>query len=244
MSTMPNILTQLELTELSLVDRPANPLALAPVFKADLQKGDQMTEEMKNKLKPYLDKGMSEEEAMKAYEEDMKKPLDELKAENERLRKALIEGGFVIKADAIEKKAPVEYIEVKGEKINKADIPAPILKSLEEAQVANREAEVTKRAEKFPNIELDVVKSLVEKGLDEDESLLEFLRAVDAMFGKAMEETGETSVQADMTDPKEKLRNMAKERQAEKGSTYEQAYAEVVKSEEGKAILKSMKKEK
>jgi hypothetical protein len=241
---MPNILTQLELTELSLVDRPANPLALAPVFKADLRKGDQMTEDMKEKLKPYMDKGMSEEEAMKAYEEDMKKALTEaqaLKAENERLRKALIEGGFVIKADSIEKKAPVEYIEVEGEQINKADIPAPILKSLEEAQVAKREAEVAKRAEVFPNIKPEVAKALVEKDLDEDEALLEFLRAVDAMFAKAMEETGETQTDADMVKASDKLEKMAKDYASEHKVSFEKGYAEVLKTKEGKELFKEMK---
>ena len=81
---------------------------------------EKMSDDMKAKLKPYMDKGMSEEEAMKAYENDMKKSADEvetlkaqaeeLKAENERLRKGLLDEGYVIKADAIEKKAPEEFI--------------------------------------------------------------------------------------------------------------------------------------
>ena len=87
---------------------------------------EKMSDDLKAKLKPYMDKGMNEEEAMKAYEAEMKKSeeveIDELdivkaendalKIQNEDLRKALIENGFVIKADSIEKKAEVEYIEV------------------------------------------------------------------------------------------------------------------------------------
>ena len=109
---MPNILTQLELGELSLVDNPANPLAKAPLYKRDSE-GDQM-----------------EQEEMKTLKAD----FDAMKAENERLRKGLIENGFVIKADTIEKKATEEQIEVGGEMVNKSAIPAPVLKALEEAE--------------------------------------------------------------------------------------------------------------
>ena len=78
---------------------------------------EKMSDDMKAKLKPYMDKGMSEDEAMKMYNMDMKKdyqgPLDEVdtikaeldlvKAEADRLSKALEEAGYIVKADAIEK---------------------------------------------------------------------------------------------------------------------------------------------
>ena len=78
---MPNLLKQLELEELSLVDRPANAQAMVSLFKRDTSGEDmseetnveKMSDDMKAKLKPYMDKGMSEEEAMKAYNMDMKK---------------------------------------------------------------------------------------------------------------------------------------------------------------------------
>jgi hypothetical protein len=248
---MPYLLKELELVELSIVDKPANPMAKAPLFKRD-SKGDieemeeeviKMSEDMKAKLKPYMDKGMSAEEAMKAYEEDMKKSADALKVENERLRKALIENEFVIKADSIEKKAPVEYIEVEGEQILKSEIPAPILKRLEQAEIEKAEAEVAKKAEQFSNIKTEVAKKLILKNLLEDEELLEFLRAVDAMFAKAMDEQGETQVNGDMGDPREKIKSLAKAYQAEKGVTYEQAYTQVALTQEGQALVKAMKKE-
>ena len=150
---MANLLKQLELEELSLVDRPANAKAMVSLFKRDNSEEEQMTDnvekmsdDLKAKLKPYMDKGMTEEEAKKAYDEEMKKAdevaaeideMDLLKAENdalkihnEDLRKALIDNGFVIKADSIEKKVEPEYIEYEGEQINKADVPAVILKAL------------------------------------------------------------------------------------------------------------------
>ena len=202
---MPNLLKQLELEELSLVDRPANAQAMVSLYKRDNSNGEpmeheveKMSDDLKAKLKPYMDKGMSEEEAMKMYNMDMKKADDAtaeeleietlkasevaLKEENERLRKSLIDNGYVIKADTIEKKAEPEYVEYDGEQINKADIPAPILKALEEAEVAKADAELTKRAEEaLPNFNLDVAKSLV-KSFAEDETIMEALKGADAVL--------------------------------------------------------------
>src|SRR6056297_3961219 len=177
---------------------------MAPLYKRDTSQGDTMTDttekmadDRKAKLKPYMDKGMSEEEAMKAYENDMKKAdeVETLKAENERLRKALIENEFVIKTDAIEKKAPVEFIEYGGEKINKADVPAPILKALEEAEIEKADATLTKRAEaELPHFKVDVAKKLltaVEK-MDDAEALFEALMAADKAFEDKMQELGKS----------------------------------------------------
>src|SRR6056297_1481661 len=171
---MPTLLENLMLEEVSLVDKGASIGAHVTLFKRDTSEGDNMSEvtkmsdDMKAKLKPYMDKGMSEEEAMKAYENDMKKADDSadeiaaLKAENERLRKGLLDEGYVIKADAIEKKAPEEFIEYGGEQINKADVPAPILKALEEAEIEKADAALTKRAEaELPHFKTEVAKSLL-----------------------------------------------------------------------------------
>ena len=73
---MPNLLKQLELDELSLVDRPANKQAMVSLYKRDNSEGEtmeneveKMSDDMKAKLKPYMYKGMSEDEAMKMYKE-------------------------------------------------------------------------------------------------------------------------------------------------------------------------------
>ena len=237
------------------MDRPANPLAMAPLYKRDSSNGDTMTDktekmsdDMKAKLKPYLDKGMSEDEAMKAYEADMKKSDDEietLKAENERLRKALIENEFVIKADTIEKKAPEEFIEYGGEKINKADVPAPILKALEEAEIEKADAALTKRAEEaLPHFSTDVAKKLlvaVEK-MDEVDMLMEALQAADKAFADKMEEFGKSDVNGEFEDAGEKLDALAKAYEKEHKVTFAKAYAAVTKTDEGKALIKEIYK--
>ena len=254
---MPNLLKQLELEELSLVDRPANAQAMVSLYKRDNSNGEpmehevteKMSDDLKAKLKPYMDKGMSEEEAMKMYNMDMKKAddataeeleIETLKAENERLRKSLIENGYVIKADVIEKKAEPEYVEYDGEQINKADIPAPILKALEEAEVAKADAELTKRAEEaLPNFNIDVAKTLIAK-FDGDETVMEALKGADAVFGESMEEFGKSDADGNFATAQDKLDALVKSYMDEnkiKKSQYAVAYAAVAKTDEGKALI-------
>lgn len=252
---MPNLLKNLELEELSLVDRPANAKAMVSLFKRDnseneekMDNKDKKPEDMKGKLKPYMDKGMSEEEAMKAYQEDMKKAKEEeekkMEAENQRLRKFLIENGFVIKADKIEKKAEEETIEFDGEFVAKSAIPAPVLKALEAAEIEKADVALTKRAqEELPHFDTDVAKQLLKA--DFDEAVMMALKAADAAFEAAMAEVGEAG-QDDLT-AQEQLENLVKSYMDEKQLTkneYAKAYAAVAKTEEGKAlILKTYKGE-
>ena len=253
-----NLLKQLELDELSLVDRPANASAKVALFKRDTEESDmtneveKMSDDLKAKLKPYMDKGMNEEEAMKAYEMDMKKSDEEpvdlsldvlevevetLKAQNEDLRKALIENGFVIKADAIEKKEEVETIEVEGEMVVKSDIPAPVLKALEAAAVEKRQIELRKAAEaELPHFDVEVAMQLLDV-IKEDEKVLEALKGADAAFAAAMDEVGEKAVDADMLDPQSKLDKMVEAHAAEHGVNKYAAFDAISKTAEGKALI-------
>ena len=277
---MPNLLKQLELEELSLVDRPANAQAMVSLFKRDTSgedmseetNVDKMSDDMKAKLKPYMDKGMSEDEAMKAYNMDMMKkseeaPVEEataeveaevavdkadeevaveevdevatLKAENERLRKSLIENGFIIRAEAIEKKAEVEMIEVEGEMVAKCDIPAPVLKALEAAAVEKADIALTKRAEaELPHFDLNVAKGILKFDLDEE--IMAALKAADKLFESTMNEIGKSAAEGELTSASEKLDNLVKAYMAEnnlKKSQYATAYAAVAKTDEGKALI-------
>jgi DNA repair exonuclease SbcCD ATPase subunit len=223
---LPNELINLTLTELSLVDVPANPLAVAPIFKAVTNTGEKMTKETKET--------QAEVEALAKAQAD----VEALKAENERLRKGLLDAGYVIKADAIEKKAAPEFIEYEGEKVNKSDIPQVILKRLEAMEVEKREADVAKKAEQtFPNLKTDLAVALVKA--DFAEELMSALAALDSMMGEQMEEIGKSnSVDGDMSNPTEKLNSLAKKYAEENATTFAKGYAAVVKTDAGKALIK------
>lgn len=263
-----NLLKQLELDELSLVDRPANASAKVALYKRDnseeetMEKAYKMTEEQEKnldnlppavraKIRENMDKGMNYDEAMKMAEEDMKKSDDEvdlsldvleaevesLKSDNERLRKSLIENGFVIKAESVEKKEEVETIEVSGEMVVKSDIPEPVLKALEEAAVEKRQSELRKSAEaELPHFDVEVAMQLLDvvKG---DEKVLEALKGADAAFAAAMDEVGEKSVDADMLDPQTKLDKMVEAHAAEHGVNKYTAFDAISKTAEGKALI-------
>jgi hypothetical protein len=253
----------LQLEELSLVDRPANAQAMVSLFKRDnSEEVEKMSDEMEAKVKAYMkEKACGRDEAMKAlgYKDTMKADevevdvealkadVERLRADNERLQKALIEDGYVITAEAVEKKAPVDMIEVEGEMVAKADIPAPVLKALEAAEVAKKEHEIekadialTKKAEEvLPHFDVAVAKSLL-KSFSEEEAIMEALKAADAAFAAAMEEFGKSDVDGEFATSADKLDALVKRYMDEnqlKKSEYAKAYAAVAKTDEGKSLI-------
>lgn len=268
---MPNLLKKLQLTELSLVDRPANAQAMVSLFKRDTSEEEltKMTDDMEAKVKAYMDKeGATRADAMKKFGYDLEKseevaevaeeaevdkadevaeevnPLEAevaaLKAENETLRKGLIDEGYIIKADAIEKKAEVEMMDIEGEMVVKSDIPAPVLKALEAATLEKADIELTKRAgEALPHFATDVAKSLVAK-FYEDEAIMVALKAADAAFEAAMQEFGKSDVDGEFATSADKLDALVKSYMDEnqlKKSEFAKAYAAVAKTESGKALI-------
>ena len=260
---MPNLLKNLQLEELSLVDRPANAQAMVSLFKRDNSQEDieKMDAKMKAKVKAYMTaNNCSEDEAMKACGADMKKSdetvseietlkadLELAKAENERLSKSLIEAGYVIKADVIEKKAEVETIEVGGELVVKSDIPAPVLKALEAAEVAKKQHEIEKAdieltksaAEVLPNFAVDVAKSLL-KSFSEDAAVVAALKDADPVFGAKMDEVGKADVNGQFANATEEMNALVKsymDANSIKKSDYAKAYAAVAKTDAGKSLI-------
>ena len=228
-----------------------------------------MTDEMEAKIKAYMEeKACGKEDAMKALGYDMMKseeeaveapeaaaevdkaeeaPVEEvsdevetLKAENERLRKGLIDNGYVIKAEAIEKKAEVEMMDIEGEMVVKSDIPAPVLKALEAAAIEKADIALTKRAgEALPHFDVAVAKALVEK-FYEDEAIMAALKAADAAFDAAMQEFGKSDVDGEFATSADKLDALVKSYMDDnqlKKSEYAKAYAAVAKTDEGKTLI-------
>ena len=252
-------LLELQLEELSLVDRPANAEAMVTLFKRDDTQQEEvtkMTDEQDAKVKAYMEKhSCGKGEAMKALGYDVEKseeadPAEELsaeietlKAENERLRKGLIEEGYVIKAETIEKKAAEEFVEYEGEQINKADIPAPILKALEAAEIEKADVALTKKAEEtLPHFSVEAAKGLLSavSKMDEVDMLMEALAAADKAFADKMEEFGKADVDGEFSSASDKVEHMVKSHMEEHGLTkkdYAKAYAAVAKTEEGKSLI-------
>ena len=228
-----------------------------------------MTDEMEAKVKAYMEeKACGKPDAMKALGYDMMKseeeaveapeaaaevdkaeeaPVEEvsdevetLKAENERLRKGLIDNGYVIKAEAIEKKAEVEMMDIEGEMVVKSDIPAPVLKALEAAAIEKADIALTKRAgEALPHFDVDVAKALVEK-FYEDEAIMAALKAADAAFDAAMQEFGKSDVDGEFATSADKLDALVKSYMDDnqlKKSEFAKAYAAVAKTDEGKTLI-------
>lgn len=277
---MTNMLLDLELDELSLVDRPANKSATICLVKRDTQMEDmekQYDSYLDERKGYYMEKGMEEAEAMKMAQEDLDKMSEEekkelmarlgksdeadveaeiaqddlflaeveaLKSEVARLTKALEENGFTVSEQEVEKAAEVEYVEVAGEQVVKSDIPAPVLKALEDAQIEKAQAELRKRAgEILPNFDNEIAASLL--AVAKEDAMVEALKAADAALGASMKEIGESSVEADMASPTDKLDSMVKSYMDEndlRKSQYALGYAAVAKTDEGKALIKQLYK--
>jgi len=276
---LPNLLKKLQLTELSLVDRPANAQAMVSLFKRDTSEEEltKMTDEMEAKVKAYMDeKGATREDAMKSFGYDMEKAeevteevaeevteevtekaeevaeevvseidtlkadLERLNAENQHLRKGLIDEGYTIRADSIEKKAPVETMSFEGVDVNKSDIPAPVLKALEEAAFVKADAELTKSAGAIlPHFAEGAAKTLL-KSFSEDEAIMEMLKAADAAFEASMQEFGKSDVDGEFASSTDKLDSLVKSYMDEnqlKKSEFAKAYAAVAKTDAGKSLI-------
>jgi hypothetical protein len=168
-----------------------------------------------------------------------KSEVDALRAENERLRKALIENGFVIKAEAIEKKATEEMIEVEGEMVAKSDIPTPVLKALEALAIEKADMALTKRAEAtLPHFDTKVAKELLKFDLGEE--AMAALKAADKLFEGTMAEFGKSDADGEFASANDKIDALVKNHMEEhklKKSQYAIAYAAVAKTDEGKALI-------
>lgn len=245
-------LVELELDEISLVDKGANQEAKAPIFKAqtpkenDMDENYKMSEEMDKKIKDYMkekgcDRKTAEAALMKAFDEH-----ETYKAENERLRKSLLDAGYVIKKDEIVKKDIGEHVIYKGETITKADDPArfELAQEVLKYETEKRDAEFAKRAtEELPNHKPEVAVALLKSidGADNKDELMASLKAADKSFGELMVEKGEAAKDADLSDPADKLEKMAKAYAQENKVTYFKAYDAVIKTDEGKDLLKQSK---
>ena len=276
---MPRKLKNIILTEVSGVDVPADPNAKITLFKrGDTMKEEDMSEAQMAKMKEYMDKGYSKEDAMKmcvgektekgghdmdpqeladkleALEgqvDDLTKRAEGAEAEVAELKKQADEAGFDIEEGKLTKRADPEYIEVEGERFEKAAVPATILKALEakEAELAKAKAEqeevtLAKRgATELPNLAgTDLAKGKLLAAVGDNEDVLKALKAADAALKKQMEEIGANPLN-DEASATFRLNKMANDYSKENNVPFETAFAEVTKSGEGASLMTEARNE-
>ena len=191
---------------------------------------DMMEDGMEGEKKPARKSWKAEAQA---FEEVNKMLLEEIETYKAKINE--------LEAEAVEKAKPQEeMIEVEGEMIAKSAVPAPILKKLEEMQKAAEVEALRKRAEEvLPNFKgtADERGKLL-KSVGSDESLLALLKAADAAFAGVYQEVGKTDAENDLKSAAEKLKDLTKAYQAEKGEkSFEKAYAAIVKTAQGRALV-------
>jgi len=276
---MPRKLKNIILTEVSGVDVPADPNAKITLFKrGDTMKEEDMSEAQMAKMKEYMGKGYSKEDAMKmcmgektekgghdmdpqeladkleALEgqvDDLTKRAEGAEAEVAELKKQADEAGFDIEEGELTKRADPEYIEVEGERFEKAAVPATILKALEakEAELVKAKAEqeemtLAKRgATELPNLAgTDLAKGKLLAAVGDNEDVLKALKAADAALKKQMEEIGANPLN-DEASATFRLNKMANDYSKENKVPFETAFAEVTKSGEGASLMTEARNE-
>jgi len=245
------------LTEVSLVDDPANPEARVALAKRKDQNMDEIEamtlkvaelEEANAALAKSVSEAEAELSATAARLDSLTKAVKEMDLEVSEEEGEDEEGGKK-PAFKIEKRAEPEMIEVDGEMLVKSAIPAVILRKLEaqaeDLEKARAEAaaeDMRKQADAMlPNLKgtADERAALL-KAVGDDAGLLAILRAADAAMAALTGESGETVSIDKMVDPASALDTLAKARAEETGKTYQVAYAEVVKTDEGKELAKRL----
>lgn len=271
----PYMLKNIKLDEISLVDRGANQHAAITLFKrsGEPMKEEDMSDAMKAKMMEYMDKGYSKEDAMKmcmgektekgghdmdpqelaekleALEgqvADLTKRAESAEAELDGFKKAADEAGFDVDEEGkLTKRADPEYIEVEGERFEKAAVPATILKALEakEVELAKAKAEqeevaLAKRgAAELPHLAgTDLAKGKLLAAVGDNEDVLKALKAADAALKKQMEEIGANPLN-DEASATFRLTKMANDYAKEHNVSYEVGFAEVTRSGEGASLM-------
>jgi len=242
-----NIVKNLVLSEISHVSDPANKGSAVVLWKManTTEGGDHMNPEELAKKLEELETQVSELEKSKMdYETKYNKMMDAMKKAGMKMEEK--DGEMMISKSA----QPVEeFLDIGGEKIAKSTIPAPVLAQLEKSakeaedlRKAAQHVELKKRAtELVPNMAgTEDHKAALVKAVDsiEDETVREevvkSLKAADAAVKKTFEERGSDHV--DETSAAARLEKMATDYAAEKNVTYHTAFAEVIKSGEGRKL--------
>lgn len=261
-------LFDMDLDEISAVDQGANQHATVVLFK---RVAPESLSGYTKPVKPFSE-GNSKEGDRSVTVEELTKKLEGLQAQVTDLTKTAADAttakdtaeaalaaltksaeaaGLDVKDGKIVKRAEPEYVEIDGEKVEKALVPAPILRAMEKqaADIAKMKAEaeevaLAKRGStELPNLAgTPLAKGRLLAAVESDAEMLKALRAADAAMSKAYQETGHGKAH-DEASPAYKIDQLAKAHAAEHGVSFESAYAEVTKAGVGYDLLAQMRNE-
>jgi hypothetical protein len=253
-------LEDIEVLELSIVDNPANQHASVVLFKSSGYNPDVKPENTGSAAKGdgsvTVEELTKKLEALQAQVTDLTKKADDAEAAKvaaeaavEALTKSAEAAGVDVVDGKIAKRADPEYVEIDGEKVEKALVPAPVLRAIEKqaAEIAKmaakaEEVELAKRGEtELPNLAgTALAKGRLLAVIGKDEDLLKAVKAADAAMASSYTEKGRGDVH-DEASPGYKLDQLAKAHASAQNTTFEVAYAEVTKAGVGADLLAQMR---
>jgi hypothetical protein len=187
-----------------------------------------------------------ESEKLEADTAQISAEVDALKAENEGLRKVLIDNGFKITKDGVEapeatQEAPKETLEVNGKTVDLSAMPEEAAAALKDMVAAQEDSALEAKAkEMFPNMDIAAAKEFAKA--DFSEEAMSALKAADALMAEQFEEAGEAAKEGDMTDPTEKLNGMIADYMKEHSVNEAKATAAVMETSEGRKAYNDSKK--
>ena len=166
--------------------------------------------------------------------------VEKLTADNETLRKQVLDAGFKITAEGLVKKEAGEMLMVGEELIDASTLPQSVVAALKEKADAELTAAAT---EKYQNLRPEVAKKLY-VAFKDDAEMSEALSGFNSKMGSYLEEHGNSDPAVETLSAQEKLDKAVAEEKAKSGVTYEKAYHKVAMSAEGQQLIKEIYKEK
>ena len=163
-----------------------------------------------------------------------------LKADNETLRKQVLDAGFKITSEGLIAKEAPEMIYVGGEQIDASTLPKSVVDALKEK--ADTELTLLATSE-YPNLKASVAKKLYAT-FGEDEEMKEAIAAFNTKMGSFLEEKGDTDPGVEQKTAQEKYDAAVKANMEATGADKITAYANVANTEEGKKLIQAIYKEK
>ena len=177
---------------------------------------------------------------VEAVDKALTDTIAKLTADNETLRKQILDAGFKITAEGLVAKEAPEMIEVAGEKIDASTLPKAVVDALKEKADADLTAKATAE---YPNLRPDVAKKLYAT-FGNDAEMSEAIKGFNSQMGELLEEKGDTQPGGEQLTAKEKFEKAVKDEQAASGMNYHDAYAKVAKTDEGKQLIQEIYKDK